>query len=230
MKKVLTLSVLLLCLLTSNAQESGDVSTTTIKFEHYEFNYGQITQGEIVQNVFTFTNSGNEPLVITNVKGSCGCTVPEWTREPILPGELGSLLVKFNSKGKKGNQTKRVTITANTEPSNTYLTIKGIVEKEKVAQKIDWSKRNQVASADLISLYPNPTQDYINVKIKDYKGEKATLEIFNQQGKLVDREVYTNISGSKISRNIVGYTEGVYTATMIIGDKMRVAKQFVVTQ
>ena len=80
-----------------------------------------------VQHAFTFTNTGSEPLIISNAKGSCGCTVPVWPREPVAPGESGVIDVKFNSKGKKGKQSKKVTLTTNMVPSQVILMVNGMV-------------------------------------------------------------------------------------------------------
>ena len=99
--------------------------TTTVKFDEAEFDYGMIDQGEKVTHVYKFENTGSEPLIISNAKGSCGCTVPQWPKDPIMPGDGGEIKVVFDSKGKRGKQSKRVTITANTEPAQTFLTIKG---------------------------------------------------------------------------------------------------------
>lgn len=104
--------------------------TTTISFKSYEHDFGTLAQGESVTHLFEFTNSGTEPLIIDNCKGSCGCTVPNCPKEPIQPGETGQIEVKFNSKGKKNQQTKNVTINANTDPVQTMLTIKAFVEAE----------------------------------------------------------------------------------------------------
>ncbi len=101
--------------------------TTTMEFAETEFNFGKVKAGEKVQHVYKFKNTGKEPLVISNAKGSCGCTVPEWPKEPIGVGEEGEILVEFNSKGKSGNQAKTVTITANTDPPQTLIQIKGEV-------------------------------------------------------------------------------------------------------
>ena len=98
-----------------------------MEFEEVEWNFGEITQGESVKYAFKFTNTGSDPLIITSAKGSCGCTVPEWPREPIAPGDNGVIDVKFNSKGKKGKQNKRVTLITNMVPSQKILTVKGQV-------------------------------------------------------------------------------------------------------
>lgn len=108
--------------------------TTTIKFAEQEYNFGKIKSGEEAEHEYTFTNTGSEPLVISNAKGSCGCTVPQWPKEPIPPGGTGKIKVVFDSKGKSGPQTKTVTITANTDPPNTIIYIKGEVEKADAQQ------------------------------------------------------------------------------------------------
>ena len=101
---------------------------TKISFNKNEHNFGKIKEGAMVRTVFTFTNTGKEPLVISNAIGSCGCTVPEWPKEPIPPGGKGEIKVEFNSAGKSGEQTKTVTVTSNTEPPTTVLTVKSTVE------------------------------------------------------------------------------------------------------
>lgn len=97
------------------------------KFEQYVYDFGQIAEGQIVKHIFKFKNTGKTPLIIQNASATCGCTVPEWTKEPVAPGDEGELRVEFNSSGKSGPQTKAITIYANTDPANTELTIKGIV-------------------------------------------------------------------------------------------------------
>ena len=89
------------------------------------WNFGEINQGESPEFTFLFKNNGNEPMIISNAKGSCGCTVPVWPKEPIPPGETGEISVKFNSKNKQGAQNKTVTLTANTTPPTTKLRVTG---------------------------------------------------------------------------------------------------------
>jgi hypothetical protein len=95
--------------------------------------FGQIKEGEVVNHTFTFKNTGEAPLIIESAKGSCGCTVPQWPKEPIPVGGTGNIEVSFNSKGKPGQQNKTVTITANTNPTITRLSIKANVEKTDVS-------------------------------------------------------------------------------------------------
>ncbi|NND09036.1 MAG: DUF1573 domain-containing protein [Saprospiraceae bacterium] len=107
--------------------------TTSLEFAETRHDYGAIEQGEKVAHIFKFTNTGNEALVLSNVKPSCGCTTPSWTKEPVAPGESGEIHVEFDSKGKSGKQTKTVTVTANTDPAKTVLTISGEVQKPEEA-------------------------------------------------------------------------------------------------
>ena len=101
--------------------------TTTMVFDSYEHDFGTMEEGDAVTHIFSFTNTGSEPLILDKCKGSCGCTVPQCPKEPIAPGASGEIEVKFNSKGKKNNQTKTVTINANTDPGQTILKIKAFV-------------------------------------------------------------------------------------------------------
>jgi hypothetical protein len=104
--------------------------TTAIAFEHMDFDFGSVKEGEKVKHTYKFKNTGSEPLIISSAKGSCGCTVPKWPSEPIAPGASGQIDVEFDSKGKPGKQTKRVTVNANTVPAQTFLNISGNVEKD----------------------------------------------------------------------------------------------------
>ncbi len=109
--------------------------TTTITFEEMEYDFGSVKAGERVRHAFKFKNTGSEPLIISNAKGSCGCTVPSWPREPIPPGGEGEIVVEFDSKGKRGKQNRKVTITANTEPPQTFLYVKGEVIPDQSQQQ-----------------------------------------------------------------------------------------------
>ena len=100
---------------------------TNITFDISEHDFGNISQGTTNDYVFTFTNTGKEPLIITNAKGSCGCTVPQWPKEPIAPGATGEIAIQYKPGKQKNQQTKSITVTANTEPKNTILKIKANV-------------------------------------------------------------------------------------------------------
>ena len=104
--------------------------TTNLTFAETEFNFGKVVAGEKVSHTYKFTNTGKEPLIISNAKGSCGCTVPQWPREPIAVGGTGEITVVFDSKNKKGPRNQKVTLTANTDPPQTFLYLKGEVEPD----------------------------------------------------------------------------------------------------
>jgi len=115
----------------TNLIEFGDEKETEAKFEfkETEWDFGNLTQGEIVEHSFKFKNVGNEPLIISSVRASCGCTVPDYSREPIGPGKTGIIKVSFDSNNKSNAVTNDVTITANTVPVTTKLSIKAFVNK-----------------------------------------------------------------------------------------------------
>ena len=96
-------------------------------FEKTEYDFGSIKEGDIVDYVYKFKNTGKFPLVISKATATCGCTVPEWPKEPIPVGGQGEIKVKFNSKGKSNLQTKYVSINANTKPEVTKLKLTGNV-------------------------------------------------------------------------------------------------------
>ncbi len=103
-----------------------------IAFEESQFDFGTIDQGTNVEHVFKFKNTGEAPLMIVNAKSSCGCTVPEWTKEAIAPGDEGQLLVKFNGSG-QNQVSKTVTLTTNTKEGTETLTIKAFVNPKNPA-------------------------------------------------------------------------------------------------
>lgn len=91
------------------------------------YDFGTINEGDTVSRNFKFKNEGEFPLIINNIQASCGCTTPEWPKNPIAPGEEGSIKVLFNSLGKRGTQNKTVTVFANTDPASTELAFRVMV-------------------------------------------------------------------------------------------------------
>lgn len=98
-----------------------------IQFDQLDFDFGTVNEGEKVKHTFSFTNTGELPLIISDARSTCGCTVPKYPREPIAPGKTGKINVVFDTAGKKEKQHKPVTITANTFPSKTVLNLNGFV-------------------------------------------------------------------------------------------------------
>jgi BMFP domain-containing protein YqiC len=97
------------------------------EFETLEHDFGTINEGDVVEYTYKFKNTGEAPLIIQGAQGSCGCTVPDWSKEPIPPGGEGFVTAKFDSKGKPNIQNKTVTVTANTWPKQTVLRFKAMV-------------------------------------------------------------------------------------------------------
>ena len=101
--------------------------STSLSFAESTFNFGTVTEGEIITHTFNFTNTGEEPLIVADARGTCGCTVPSKPTAPIAPGETGEITVRFDTRNKVGERQQRVTITANTDPAQTYISLDGTV-------------------------------------------------------------------------------------------------------
>lgn len=217
---------------------------TEIEFEENEFDWGTITQGDKVSYIFKFTNTGNEPLLIKNAKGSCGCTVPQWPKEPIAPGAKGEIKVVFNSKGKMGMQSKRVTITANTNPARTFINVKGEIIKdekftftdmsepvkkapEKAAVNTNWKKPY---TKDCFAIFPNPTSDVLKLELKDHFGESLNVMIFDSKGTQLMAKTIKEISDNIMEFDVSKYTSGTYYVNIQIGKEAVSTKCFVVAK
>jgi hypothetical protein len=110
------------------AEKNADqVDMPKIELSQDFFDFGEMNQKESVSTEFVIKNTGDAPLLIRSAKGSCGCTVPEWPKEPVAVGEEAVVKVTFNSGNKKGKQNKTVTLVTNAIPSTKVLTIKGTV-------------------------------------------------------------------------------------------------------
>jgi len=124
MKKVLLFTLFLVSGILSIAQTTTTTQTgPVIKLEETSHDFGDIYQGEKVNYVFTLTNIGNQPLVLSEVVTTCGCTAPSWYREPIMPGKSGEIQITFNSENKMGRQNKGITILENAINSPARVTI-----------------------------------------------------------------------------------------------------------
>ena len=115
-----------------SAPQEQAVNGPVLTFEESEYNFGDIAQGDVVEHVFKFKNTGTQPLVIERVDVTCGCTTPAWTKEPIMPGKTGMVAAKFNSAGKLGQQKKPITIHSNSADGVKYVYIVTNI-KEKAA-------------------------------------------------------------------------------------------------
>ena len=139
MKKYLIVAFLLMVVSSTFAQAqktqtAAKVDGPVLTLDKNSHEFGTITQGDVVEKIFTFTNTGNQPLIITNITTSCGCTTPEWPRNPIMPGGKGEIKVGFNSAGKSGPQVKKLPILSNAvnDPFVSFTTT--VVVKEATPQ------------------------------------------------------------------------------------------------
>ena len=112
----------------STTQAEGNLPVMT--FAETDYNFGEIEEGDVVTHDFQFTNTGTVPLIISNAVGSCGCTIPEYPKEPIAPGEKGVIKVKFNSKGFEGEKNKEVFVETNTAQKREIIKFKATVNKK----------------------------------------------------------------------------------------------------
>lgn len=138
MKKILVsvliviATVSLSCSQTPANESEESVFGPGIEFSELKHDYGTIEQGGDGTYNFEFTNTGTEPLVLSNVRSSCGCTIPKWPREPINAGETASILVKYNTN-RPGPFNKSITVYSNASEQPIVLHIKGKVEPATTA-------------------------------------------------------------------------------------------------
>ncbi|MEZ4919672.1 MAG: DUF1573 domain-containing protein [Saprospiraceae bacterium] len=105
-----------------------------ITFEQNEYDFGTVPEGQVVEHFFKFTNTGKVPLLISNARSTCGCTVPEWPKEEIGPGESGELKATFNSDNRAGSVRKPIIVSANTYPNEVRVLLKGTVTPKRKKQ------------------------------------------------------------------------------------------------
>lgn len=181
MKKIVSLFMLLCFITVINAQKDGK---PVIKFENSSYDFGTFDESEgKVTTEFKFTNDGTSPLVITRTAASCGCTTPEYPKEPISPGKTGIIKVTYNAKGRPGHFQKSVYVYANTDPEKTTLIIKGNVNPKEVSEEEAYNREigelklkskhisfmdvfNTKSKSEVIGVF-NPTNKPISVTFVD---------------------------------------------------------------
>ncbi len=126
MKKLIFIPVFFLVAVTAGFAQG------VLKFKEETHNFGKIPQGTPVTTEFVFTNTGNAPIVISEVKPTCGCTTPDWTKTPVQPGKQGTIKATFNAAA-AGPFNKSITVTSNGETPTLTLFIKGEVEKKEIS-------------------------------------------------------------------------------------------------
>ena len=174
MKKLLILAMSLSLTMGASMAQSTDknnkaTKTTTagpvMTFAETKHDFGNIKQGDIVEHVFKFKNTGNAPLVIKQVDVTCGCTTPEWPKEPIAPGKSGTIKAVFNSAGKMGQQNKVITVQSNAVNAPTQVTIVTNIQEKAPAVGLTKPATGPVEGVTTISH---------SVKVKENKTKTKT--------------------------------------------------------
>lgn len=107
-----------------------------VKFNKMVHDFGKVKEAGVINYSFEVTNIGTAPVVITNVQASCGCTTPEWSKDPIMPGQTKAIKVGYDTKNRPGTINKTITVISNAENSQEILTIKGdVIPKDKTSGK-----------------------------------------------------------------------------------------------
>ena len=213
MKRLIQLVVLFVFAVgafTAIAQEKSKIT-----FEETSHDYGSFLESDGPQSFdFVFTNEGTVPLVLTNVRASCGCTTPKWTREPVAPGAKGSIKVSYDPKNRPGSFSKSVTVNSNAENSTVTLRISGTVKPREKTLEEQYPrtlgslrvKRNHIS--------------FVKIKNTEVKSEK--LELVNDTDepvsislKTVPPEVKATLSGDEIAAHSTGWIEVTFDATKV---------------
>lgn len=209
-------------------------TTTVMEFNETTFDFGTVEEGEIVRHIFTFTNSGDVPLYLSDAKGSCGCTVPKWPREAIAPGETASITVEFNSKNKRGKRSQRVTLTANTEPAQTMVYLTGEIQAREgdeitIGDEVEIAEEATELDPSCFAIYPNPTAEVLRLNLEDHLEQIVTVSIYSKEGQLMASRRIP--AASAVEEFQVGhYPAGTYIANVEVEGKKPEAKCFVVVE
>lgn len=217
------------------AQESESQSYAKIEFHESEFDFGEVTSGELVTHIYTFTNVGDEPLVITNAKGSCGCTVPFFPNVPVMPGETSEIQVEFHSEGKFGTQRKKIIVEANTSPSITMVSLSGNVRMNDGNELNNLPDHQQDLEAlkstdpNCIAIFPNPTNETLQLDLKEHIGRSAKVVIKTDLGVEILSEQIARISQSTTRFDVSSFTPGIYLIIITVDDEKPITQCFVVS-
>lgn len=164
-------------------QISAQNSAAKIEFSSIEYDFGNIDAADgIAECEFIFFNKGTVPLVLNEVKPSCGCTTPGWTREPVLPGKSGSIKVNFNPKGSKGRFNKSISVSSNAENSKVLLVIKGNVlnsaeEQDEFKYSVGVLKFNSIHIA--FGNLTKGTESTKNIEVRNTSDQPVDLSFSN---------------------------------------------------
>jgi hypothetical protein len=158
-------STLALCLLALAARAQG-----VLTFESADHDFGKVPEGTMAAYEFKFKNTGNQPIVIASAQASCGCTTPDWTKTPVMPGKSGIVKAVYNSAGRPGVFAKTITVMSNATEGSKVLSLKGtVLTKEEI--KASLTPAQLAASPRLV--LERPTYDFGRIEA----GQQATARI-----------------------------------------------------
>lgn len=208
------------------------------RFEVMEHDFGQVPQGSENPHVFTFKNTSDVPLIISNAIGSCGCTVPFYAKDPIPPGAESEIHVVYKPGKQQGHQSKTVTITANTEPRETILRIQAEVLVVDSVQATELFIRNvedeaerkaiEEASPGCFVLFPNPTSNELRLDLKEHIGKSATVRVHDTTGRDLLNSTINHISSETSRLDVSSFPAGIYIATIQVAGGEPMSQCFVV--
>ena len=134
-----------------------------------KFEFGSVKQGDIVEHTFIYKNTGTEPLVVSNVGVSCGCTTPEYTKDPVMPGKTGKITARFNTSGKMGQQNKVLTVSSNNANGNFEFSLTGNVTEAAATAAVAPSTTVEATTASPVA------KGKIKIKKEDGRKDKVKM-------------------------------------------------------
>jgi hypothetical protein len=161
--------VKILCFLFVIGSLSNSYSQAIMKIDFESFDMGEVPEGKPAEHDFKLYNTGKTPLLIADIKASCGCTTPLWSTQPIKPGEFGTVKAVYNTQGRPGFFNKSITITTNAENPTAVVYIKGSVVKAEEAKK--YSDTEIKLSPKIV--FEKPEHNFGKVE----KGTRLTLKL-----------------------------------------------------
>lgn len=222
----------------SDAEPVHEGPGTQVSFEVMEHDFGQVLQGSENPYVFKFKNTGDAPLLISNAQGSCGCTVPFYAKDPILPGEESEIHVVYKPGKQEGIQSKTVTFTANTVPKQTILRIRAevlvvdsVAATELFIQNEEYQHDRETietVNPGCFVLFPNPTSNELRLDLKEHIGRSADVRIHDTTGREMLRNSINNISSETSRLDVSSFPAGVYIATIQVEGGQPMSQCFVV--
>ncbi len=210
------------------------------RFEVMEHDFGQIPQGSENPYVFKFKNTSDVPLIISDAKGSCGCTVPFYAKDPIPPGGESEIHVVYKPGTQQGHQTKTVTIIANTEVRQTLLRIAAevlvvdsVTAPELFLQNEEYEQERKAIQAvdpGCFVLFPNPTTHELRLDLKEHIGKSADVRVHDTTGRDMLRTTINHISSETSRLDVASFPEGIYIATIQVEGGQPMSQCFVVNR